>query len=98
MKFSQQTRREMMLNSACTVAGFSLALLTASCRPGSSELSQGKSLRRGFRIGACDWSLGKSSDPASFELARRIGLDGVQVNIGGPTNDLHLRSIFPPVV
>lgn len=91
MKFSQQTRREMMLNSARTVAGFSLALLTASCRSGSSELSHGKSLRRGFKIGACDWSLGKSSDPGSFELARRIGLDGVQVNIGGPANDLHLR-------
>ena len=36
---------------------------------------------RWFKIGACEWSLGKS-DPSCFELARQIGLDGVQVSMG----------------
>jgi L-ribulose-5-phosphate 3-epimerase len=35
----------------------------------------------GFKIGACDWTLGKRSDPGSFEVAARIGLDGVQVDL-----------------
>jgi sugar phosphate isomerase/epimerase len=43
------------------------------------------------KMGACDWSLGKSSDPMSFEIARKIGLSGVQVNMGNLSNDLHLR-------
>lgn len=36
----------------------------------------------GFKIFACDWTLQKTSDPGSFELAARIGLDGVQVDFG----------------
>jgi len=43
------------------------------------------------RIGACDWSIGKASDPGAFELAREIGLDGVQVSLGNVANDMHLR-------
>ncbi|HSB91691.1 MAG TPA: sugar phosphate isomerase/epimerase family protein [Flavitalea sp.] len=42
-------------------------------------------------IGACDWSIGKSSDPAAFEVAKQIGLKGIMVNIGNVANDLHLR-------
>jgi L-ribulose-5-phosphate 3-epimerase len=42
-------------------------------------------------IGACDWSIGKSSDPAAFEVAKQIGLQGLMVNIGNVDNDLHLR-------
>ena len=26
--------------------------------------------KHGFRIGACDWSLGKNSDPAALTLAK----------------------------
>ena len=46
---------------------------------------------RRFKIGACDWSLGKLADPASFEVARQIGLDGVQVSLGTATDDMKLR-------
>lgn len=46
---------------------------------------------RRFRIGACDWSLGKQADPAAFEIAREIGLDGVQVSLGTEASDMHLR-------
>lgn len=46
---------------------------------------------RGFRIGACDWSLGKTADVAALAVAREIGLDGVQVSLGTEANDMHLR-------
>lgn len=45
---------------------------------------------RWFKIGACEWSLGKS-DPSCFQLAKQIGLDGVQVNMGAVRNDMQLR-------
>lgn len=73
------TRREWLKASA---------LLTALSATGFSIY--GKDNRR-LKIGACDWSIGKSSDPASFALARTIGLQGVQVNLGNVDNDLHLR-------
>lgn len=43
-------------------------------------------------IGACDWSIGMNSDPGAFELARQIGLNGIQVNMGSIENNLHLRN------
>lgn len=45
---------------------------------------------RGFKIGACDWSLGRR-DPTCFDLAKDIGLDGVQVDLGSLENEMHLR-------
>ena len=44
-----------------------------------------------LKIGACDWSLGKSSDQGSFEVAKSIGLQGVQLNLGSESNNMHLR-------
>lgn len=48
--------------------------------------------RRRFSIGACDWSIGKDSDPAAFDVAKQIGLDGLMVNMGSVKNNLHLRN------
>ena len=45
---------------------------------------------RGFKIGAPEWSLRKA-DPSCFEVAREIGLDGVQVNLGSLGDQMHLR-------
>ncbi len=45
-----------------------------------------------IKIGACDWSLGKSSDLAAFEVAKQIGLEGIQINMGSKANNLHLRN------
>ena len=45
---------------------------------------------RWFKIGACEWNLGKA-DPSSFDVAKEIGLDGVQINMGSVGNDIHLR-------
>lgn len=46
---------------------------------------------RKLKIGACDWSIGKSADVSGIELASRIGLDGIQVNLGSEANNLHVR-------
>ncbi|MFT7033797.1 MAG: L-ribulose-5-phosphate 3-epimerase [Cyclobacteriaceae bacterium] len=51
--------------------------------------SQNKSDR--FKIGACDWSIGQSSNVEAISLAKKIGLDGVQISLGNVSNDMHLR-------
>jgi len=73
MEGSYMNRRQMLSATAGVVAGLSL---TATCR--SPEKRAGS--RKGFKIGVCDWTIGKRTDPGSFELAKRIGLDGVQVD------------------
>jgi L-ribulose-5-phosphate 3-epimerase len=47
--------------------------------------------QRRFKIGACDWSIGKMADPAALAVGREIGLDGVQISLGTAANDMHLR-------
>jgi sugar phosphate isomerase/epimerase len=47
---------------------------------------------KGFKIGACDWTLGKKGDPSSLELAKRLGLDGVQVDLGKADDNLPVRN------
>lgn len=37
-------------------------------------------LTPGFQIFGCDWTLRKKSNPEAFELASRIGLDGMRVD------------------
>ncbi|MFC5410931.1 sugar phosphate isomerase/epimerase family protein [Larkinella bovis] len=44
-----------------------------------------------FYVGACDWSIGQSSKIEAFDVAKTIGLDGIQVNMGSAKNDMHLR-------
>ena len=67
-------------------------LINATCPPKTitAPLFAAPGKRR-FKIGACDWSIGKMADPAAFEVAKQIGLDGVQVSLGTVANDMHLR-------
>jgi sugar phosphate isomerase/epimerase len=44
----------------------------------------------GFKLAVCDWTIGKKADPGSFEVAKRIELDGVQVDFGSGDNRLPL--------
>lgn len=74
---TRMTRREMLTSLA--VAGLALRI---------QEL---KGLARGFKIGACDWTLGKRTDPSVLGLAKRLGLDGIQVDLGHQKDDLPLR-------
>lgn len=49
---------------------------------------------KGFKIFACDWTLGLRCNPAAFELAARIGLDGVQVDFGKPAAGATVPPLF----
>ena len=44
-----------------------------------------------LKVSACDWSIGKNCDPGAFEIAKQIGLQGVQVNLGIENNNVRLR-------
>lgn len=76
------TRRELIKQSAWLTA-----FACSSFAPGADSAVK----KKHFYIGACDWSLAKSSDPGAFELAKQIGLDGIMVNMGSEKNNLHLR-------
>jgi L-ribulose-5-phosphate 3-epimerase len=77
------TRRAMLVRCAQTAA------FAAAAGRVAPLLAAPKS--RTFKIGACDWSLGKRCDPTAFDLAKTIGLDGVQIEMGTVRNDMHLR-------
>ncbi len=52
----------------------------------------GEPASRRFRIGACDWSIGKQADVGALSVAKAIGLDGVQVSLGTEKDNMHLRA------
>ncbi|MHC4178020.1 MAG: sugar phosphate isomerase/epimerase family protein [Planctomycetota bacterium] len=77
------TRRTALCH--CAQAA-SFAAVASNLRP---LLAAPKS--RWFKIAACDWSLGKGADLAAFDVAKEIGLDGVQVSLGSTEDDMHLH-------
>jgi sugar phosphate isomerase/epimerase len=76
------TRRDWLKTTTRTAAALAVgpALTPLLAAPGD----------RGFKIGACEWSLQKQG-PEVMKVARAIGLDGVQVNMGGVGNKMWLR-------
>lgn len=82
--YNKLNRRQMIIRSAALATALPLANLTAAKKPKPKK-------PEGFLIGVCDWNLGKTADPAAFEVARKIGLDGVQVSLGTLKDDMHLR-------
>ena len=45
-----------------------------------------------YQIGACDWCLKKKQDIAAFEVAKAIGLEGIQVSFSTPGSEFDLRN------
>ncbi len=78
---SRITRRSMLVRSTQAAAALAAAqfepLLAA---PGS----------RWFKIGGCEWMFGKCQ-PASLEVAKRIGLEGIQLGMGTGADGVDLR-------
>lgn len=64
--------------------------LTALSYP---ALSIGSSPKARYKIGACDWSIGPAGDIKTFEVAKQIGLDGVQVSLNTEADQEHLRRV-----
>ena len=73
------TRRDV-LKKAAILSAFAMGTDTGFARG-----------QKNLRIGACDWSIGKSSDIGAFAVAKTIGLEGIQVNLGSESNNMHLR-------
>lgn len=68
------TRRSFLAVGVAGLASARLAAtLAAQARPTGRTAP--------FRIGVTDWNLRKEADPASFALARQIGVSGVQVSL-----------------
>jgi L-ribulose-5-phosphate 3-epimerase len=44
------------------------------------------------RLGVCDWTIGKTGDPAALALARELGLEGVQVSLTSAGENLAMKS------
>jgi L-ribulose-5-phosphate 3-epimerase len=83
----------MMIGTARAAAGLAV---TCSCAPSvkvkpeqEQEQEQVKA-PAGFKLGICDWTVGKTANPGSFEIAKKVGLDGVQVDFGRGENELPL--------
>lgn len=64
--------------------------LTALIYPALSAVAPSAPVAR-FQIGACDWSIGPAGDIGSFAVAKKIGLDGVQVSLNTKADHDHLR-------
>ena len=82
MNGREMSRRELLAATAGAMAGLTLTV----GRPLFGQEKQKEKKQRtpaGFRIGVCDWTIGKRSDPAALALAKKIGLDGIQVDFGG---------------
>jgi sugar phosphate isomerase/epimerase len=75
----------MLARSVCTCAGLTLAGSCASMPGGRASRKP-----KGFKLGVCDWTVGKTSEPESFDVAQAIGLDGVQVDFGRGQDQLPL--------
>jgi len=80
----QTTRREILAASGIGVVGSTLL----------RELLAAKAAAPGIRVGICDWSLGMRG-PAAFDVARTIGLDGVEIS---PTAAARTLSYATPAV
>jgi len=78
------TRRQMIAATGQAIASLAFASSFAPLFAAPEK--------RCFRIGAPDWSLGKAGNTAALEVAKQIGLDGVQVSLGSLVNNMHLRN------
>ena len=85
MRDSKIDRRQMIAGGLAALAG---ATLASSCRSYAKKGPQKGA--RGFKLGVCDWTVRKRTDPEALEVARRIGIDGVQVDFGSGEEDLPL--------
>ena len=83
MRNHELSRRAMLRTSAQAAAALAFA---ASLTPLLAASGSKK-----YKIGACDWSIGKMATPEAFGVAKEIGLDGVQVSLGTVRDDMHLR-------
>lgn len=69
------------------------AMAAALVLPGGRASTAVPAGRPEVRLGVCDWTIGKSGDPAALALAGKLGLEGVQVSLN--VKDGHLALSDP---
>ena len=93
MRDQKITRRRLLVGAAGAAVGLTM---TTSCTQSAKRSSR---RYRGFKIGVCDWTIGQMTNPESLAVARRLLIDGVQVDFGRgeetlPLFDEALQSTF----
>ncbi len=83
MRYTHISRRGLLARTGGAVVGLTLVASGLSLGQENAQ----KRRPRGFRIGVCDWTINKRTDPGAFAVAKKIGLDGVQVDFGGGEKD-----------
>lgn len=78
------TRRQFLARAAGGIVGTVALLDILPAIQAAAQSSGGK-----IRLSACDWSLG-ASGPGAVEVAKKIGLDGIEVSTGGPADTLDI--------
>lgn len=84
MTESKHSRREMLARMGQAALALPLSGLLWNADAASPTTP-------GFKIGVCDWTLDKRADPSVFEMAKKMGFDGVQVDMGAADADLPMR-------
>jgi len=85
MSSSRVSRREVLIGGIGAVAGLAIG---GGCASSPVCGAKKKVCHKGFKIGICDWSLGRIAQPEAFAVAKRMGADGVQVDFGMEEDDL----------
>ena len=85
--------RRTFLKGTLGVAGVASLLRATHAAPSKAARAAAP---KGFRIFACDWTLQKTCSPDAFEMAARIGLDGVQVDFGRLKEGVTTLPLFDP--
>jgi sugar phosphate isomerase/epimerase len=76
----------MSLSRRQFLSASSAAFLSAVALNGPSALAAIQP-----KLGVCDWSIGCNSKPEAFEVAQRVGLNGVEVSSGSGQDDCELN-------
>ena len=77
-----ETSRRSAIRYLCASAA-------AGCLPAAFGERAPKTAK--FPIGACDWTIGQKQHIDAFEVAEKIGLEGLQVSFSTPGSDFDLR-------
>jgi len=73
------SRRQFLAGATGALAGARLVLPRLAVAQAAPKI----------RIGACDWSL-RAVNPEGLEVAKKIGLEGLEVSAGGPEDTLKI--------
>ncbi|UCF43466.1 MAG: TIM barrel protein [Planctomycetota bacterium] len=85
MNSSRVSRREVLMGGIGVVAGLAIG---GGCASSSMCGAKKKVCHKGFKIGICDWTMGRIAQPEALDVAKRLGADGVQVDFGMADDEL----------